>query len=318
MNRRIIFMGTPAFAVTSLNALVNARADVAAVVTAPDRPAGRGQQVRMSAVKERALELGLPILQPVDLKAPLFHAQLDALNASLYVVVAFRMLPEAVWARPEKGTVNLHASLLPDYRGAAPINWAIINGEERTGVTTFLINERIDTGDILLREIVAIGPNENAGSLHDRLMTVGAELLVHTVKNILDGTVASIPQNEFVGDRVHDAPKLTSLSSRIDWNLPAQRVHDHIRGLSPYPGAWTTWNEEKHGDRQFKILAAQHAPASTKKTAPGHVTISDGHLLIGCGKGSIEALEVQMQGKRPMSAEAFLRGLHNRTGILLA
>lgn len=318
MNRRLIFMGTPAFAVASLNALINARTEVAAVVTAPDRPAGRGQQLRMSAVKERALELGLPVLQPENLKAPGFHAQLDALNASLYVVVAFRMLPQAVWARPEKGTVNLHASLLPDYRGAAPINWAIINGEERTGVTTFLINERIDTGDILLREIVEIGPNENAGSLHDRLMTVGADLLVHTVKNILDGTVQSIPQDEFVGDRVHDAPKLTPQSSRIDWALPAQRVHDHIRGLSPHPGAWTTWKEEGQDDRQFKILSAKRAPATTKKAAPGHVTMSGNRLLIGCGKGSIEALEVQMQGRRPMPAEVFLRGLHKRTGILVA
>lgn len=311
-------MGTPAFAVASLNALINAKMDVAAVVTSPDRPAGRGQQLRMSAVKERALELGLPILQPESLKAPVFHAQLDALNASLYVVVAFRMLPEAVWARPDKGTVNLHGSLLPDYRGAAPINWAIINGEERTGVTTFLINEQIDTGDILLREVIEIGPNENAGSLHDRMMTVGADLLVRTVKNILDGTAESISQAEFVGDRVHDAPKLTPQTSHIDWKLSAQRVHDHIRGLSPYPGAWTTWKEEGQSDRQFKILAAERAPASTKKSAPGHVTISGDHLLIGCGSGSIVALEVQMQGKRPMSTDAFLRGLRDRKGIHVA
>ena len=318
MNRRIVFMGTPAFAVASLNALINAKMDVAAVVTAPDRPAGRGRQLRMSAVKERALELGLPVLQPENLKAPEFHAQLDATKASLYVVVAFRMLPEAVWARPKNGTVNLHASLLPDYRGAAPINWAVINGEQRTGVTTFMINGRIDTGDILLREVVEIGPEENTGALHDRLMSIGADLLVRTAKDILDGTVESIPQAQFAGDRVHDAPKLTPLSSRIDWDLSAQRVHDHIRGLSPYPGAWTTWKEEGHDDRQFKILAARRAPASTEKSRPGQVTLVDDRLLIGCSNGPIEALEVQMQGKRPMSAEAFLRGLHNRKGIHVA
>lgn len=315
MNRRILFMGTPAFAVASLNALIAAKMEVVAVVTAPDRPAGRGQQLRLSAVKVRALELGLPVLQPEKLKSPEFHAQLDALNASLYVVVAFRMLPDAVWAKPEIGTINLHGSLLPDYRGAAPINWAVINGEERTGVTTFMINAHIDTGDLLLREVVEIGPEENAGSLHDRMMVIGADLLVRTTKDILDGTIESIPQDQFVGDKLHDAPKLTPPSSRIPWKLSAQRVHDHIRGLSPYPGAWTMWKEDGQEERHFKILAARRAPASMKKASPGHVSIIDGKLLIGCGSGSIEALEVQMQGKRPMKADAFLRGLHDRTSI---
>ncbi|MGB3526338.1 MAG: methionyl-tRNA formyltransferase [Flavobacteriales bacterium] len=315
MNRRILFMGTPAFAVASLNALIEAKLDVVAVVTAPDRPAGRGRQLRMSAVKERALELRLPILQPENLKDIEFHKQLDALNASLYVVVAFRMLPEAVWNRPERGTLNLHASMLPNYRGAAPINWALINGETHTGLTTFFINSKIDTGDILLREVVEIKPQENAGELHDRMMQIGATLLVHTVKNVLDGTVEPIMQTDFVSDDVHDAPKLTPENCRLDWSLSAQRNHDHIRGLSPAPGAWTHWKEKDHPDRQFKVLSAQVATDSGKHHVPGTVTISNGRLLIHCGKGVIEALEIQMQGKRPMDASSFLRGLQRRTGI---
>lgn len=315
MNKRIIFMGTPAFAVASLNALIGAKLDVVAVVTAPDRPAGRGRQLRMSAVKERALELKLPVLQPENLKDPEFHKQLDALHASLYVVVAFRMLPEAVWNRPEYGTMNLHASLLPNYRGAAPINWAVINGEARTGLTTFFINERIDTGDILLREIVEIGPDENAGALHDRMMITGAELLVHTVKNVLDGTAEPISQLDFVGDDVHDAPKLTPENCEVNWKLTARRIHDHIRGLSPVPGAWTNWKEKGHPDRQFKVLSAKVATDSGKERAPGTVTITNDRLLIHCGTGAIEATEIQMQGKRPMDAGSFLRGLQRRTDI---
>ncbi|MBZ0205450.1 MAG: methionyl-tRNA formyltransferase [Flavobacteriales bacterium] len=316
MNKRILFMGTPAFAVASLNALIAAKLDVAAVVTAPDRPAGRGQQLRMSAVKLRALELGLPILQPERLKDPEFHAQLDKLDASLYVVVAFRMLPATVWGKPRRGTVNLHASLLPNYRGAAPINWAVMNGELRTGLTTFFINDTIDTGDILLREVVEIGPAENAGALHDRMMIIGGELLVHTVKNILDDSIEPIPQAEFVGDNAHDAPKLTPENCRIDWTQPAQRVHDHIRGLSPIPGAWTLWKEEGRADRQFKILAATPVPGLKHGTA-GSVTIKADRLLVHCGTGAIEALEVQMQGKRPMDSASFLRGLQRRSSITL-
>lgn len=315
MNQRIIFMGTPQFAVASLNALVAADLEVAAVVTAPDRPAGRGRQLRMSAVKERALELGLPVLQPEKLKDPGFHKQLDALDASLYIVVAFRMLPEAVWGRPARGTINLHASLLPDYRGAAPINWAIINGEERTGVTTFRINGRIDTGDILLRETANIGPEENAGALHDRLMAIGADLLTRTVKNILDGTSTTVPQDEFVGSPMHDAPKLTTDSCRIPWAQSAQRVHDHIRGLAPLPGAWTIWKEPGKEGQQFKILSARTVHAHSKRPVQGAVEVHGEHLYIGCGSGSIQALEVQMQGKKPMDAAAFIRGLHRREGI---
>ncbi len=315
MNQRIIFMGTPPFAVASLNALMAADMEVAAVVTAPDRPAGRGQQLRMSAVKERALELGLPVLQPTNLKAPEFHDQLNAFHASLYIVVAFRMLPELVWARPPLGTVNLHASLLPDYRGAAPINWAVINGEQRTGVTTFLLNGRIDTGDILLREQVEIGAGESAGSVHDRLMHIGAALLTRTAKNIFDGTSTPVPQDEFVGGALHAAPKLTPENCRIDWNASAHRIHDHIRGLSPYPGAWTRWMEAGRPAQQFKILAAAPARPQGKLPATGAVEIHGEQLYIGCGTGCIRAMEVQMEGKRPMEAGAFARGLHRREGI---
>jgi len=314
MNKRILYMGTPQFAVAGLDALLAARLDVVAVVTAPDRPAGRGRQLRMSAVKERALELGLPVLQPVNLKDPHFHAQLDQLDASLYVVVAFRMLPASVWDRPARGTLNLHASLLPNYRGAAPINWALINGETHTGLTTFFINSTIDTGDILLREVVEIDPHENAGTLHDRMMHIGASLLVHTVKNVMDGTVQPIPQLEFVGDDIHEAPKLTPENCRLDWSLPAERILDHIRGLSPMPGAWTQWQEKDLPHRQFKVLAAR-AATSKARAAAGTVSIEEGRLLVHCGSGIIEAMEIQMDGKRPMEAGAFVRGLQHRNRI---
>jgi methionyl-tRNA formyltransferase len=315
MNQRIIFMGTPPFAVASLNALVTAGMEVAAVVTGPDRPAGRGLQLRTSAVKQRALELGLPVLQPEKLKDPAFHAQLDAFDASLYIVVAFRMLPEAVWNKPPLGTVNLHASLLPDYRGAAPINWAVINGETRTGVTTFLINGKIDTGDLLLREAVAIGLDETAGLLHDRLKDIGADLLTRTAKNLFDGTSTPLPQDQFVGDVLHDAPKLTAENCRIRWSARAEQVHDQIRGLSPFPGAWTRWQEHGREPQQFKILAAECVQSHGKRPAEGVVEMHGEHLYIGCGTGSIRALEVQMQGKKPMEASAFVRGLHRREGI---
>jgi len=317
MNRRIIFMGTPDFAVASLNTLVDARMEVVAVVTAPDRPAGRGQQLRVSAVKERAIELGLPVLQPEKLRAPEFIAQLDALDASLYIVVAFRMLPETVWNRPSLGTVNLHASLLPDYRGAAPINWAIINGEQRTGATTFLIGADIDTGDLLLREEMDIHADDDAGSLHDRLKNVGADLLLRTAKDIFDGTVSGMPQTDFVGDAAHDAPKLTRENCRIDWTKAAQHVHDLVRGLAPEPGAWSMWAEPGKPEALFKVLRSRIATHKHHIGDPGAVSVTDGKLLVQCGTGLLEALLVQAQGKRPMEADAFVRGLRKREGIQL-
>lgn len=317
MNHRILFMGTPPFAVASLNALINANMNVVGVVTAPDRPAGRGRQLRMSAVKQRAQELGLPVLQPANLKDPGFHAQLDQLDASLYIVVAFRMLPALVWDRPVHGTVNLHASLLPNYRGAAPINWAIINGETRTGVTTFHINERIDTGNILLREAVDIRPDDTVGSLHDRLMDIGAELLVRTAKNLFDGTATPIPQHDYVGDDRKEAPKLTPANCRINWNMDAQRVHDHIRGLSPAPGAWTVWQAQGQPGRQLKVLGARPVHAHVERSAPGNVTCAGDQLLVQCATGTIELLHLQMQDKRPMDAASFLRGMQQRPAVIL-
>ncbi|MFT3885866.1 MAG: methionyl-tRNA formyltransferase [Flavobacteriales bacterium] len=313
MNHRILFMGTPPFAVASLNALIQGGIDVAGVVTAPDRPAGRGQQVRRSAVKERALELQLPILQPEKLKDPAFHAELDALGASLYVVVAFRMLPEVVWQRPELGTINLHASLLPDYRGAAPINWAVMNGERRTGVTTFFLQHAIDTGDVLLREAVHIGPDDTAGELHDRLMEVGGTVLTHTVKNILDGTAIATPQDTLHVKHPHHAPKLTPEIARIQWDSPATAVHDHVRGLSPMPGAWTRLMLPDKPAQHFKVLRTRRADG-LGGAAAGTIRIVDGRLLIACGEGAVEALEVQPEGKRAMEAAAFINGLRGTDG----
>ena len=315
MNHRIIFMGTPDFAVASLDALIQAKLDVVAVVTAPDRPAGRGQQLRMSAVKLRAIDLGLPVLQPEKLRNPDFLADLDRLNASLYVVVAFRMLPDAVWDRPEHGTINLHASLLPDYRGAAPINWAIINGEKQTGVTTFRLAAEIDTGDILLRKPIDIGAEEDAGSLHDRMMRIGAELLTLTVKDVLDGTSTSIPQEQFEGVPKHQAPKLTSANCRIDWKLPAANVHDLVRGLSPVPGAWTHLKVNGGPEQHLKIWRTRIDLTLKKRGSPGPIEYSNGKVMIACGSGWIEVLELQPPGKRNMDASSFLNGLRKQATL---
>lgn len=310
MDQRIVFMGTPPFAVATLSALFEAGIDVAAVVTAADKPAGRGKQLRMSAVKEFAL--GHPVLkdrllQPVKLKDPDFLAALDATGASLFVVVAFRMLPEAVWKRPRLGTINLHASLLPDYRGAAPINWAIIQGEVRTGVTTFFIRQEIDTGDVIERQEAAIGADENAGELHDRLMRIGASLIVKSVKDIFAGNVTPLPQAQ--GDQVtKTAPKLTPENCRIDWRRDAQAIHDHIRGLSPQPGAWSRLVIGDQPPQLFKILRSRVAYRSGDGGA-GTVFADEQRLLIRCGEGAIEAMEIQPEGKRRMDAASFLRGL---------
>ena len=310
MSQRIVFMGTPPFAVASLAALVDAGIDVAAVVTAPDKPAGRGNRSRMSAVKEFAMAdpvLQHRILQPPKLKDPEFYAQLDATGASLYVVVAFRMLPEAVWQRPSLGTMNLHGSLLPDYRGAAPINWAVINGEERTGVTTFFIRHEIDTGAMIHREETSIGPDETAGELHDRLMRIGASLIVKSVTGIFTGNVRPVPQNANDAPH-HAAPKLTPENCRIDWRADATAVHDHIRGLSPHPGAWSRLVIGDQPSQLFKILRSRVANCSSDG-GPGTVIAHEQQLLVRCGIGAIEAQEVQAEGKRRMDTASFLRGL---------
>ncbi|MBP9151318.1 MAG: methionyl-tRNA formyltransferase, partial [Flavobacteriales bacterium] len=251
---RIVFMGTPDFAVATLKALLDAGANVVGVITAPDKPAGRGMKLQPSAVKQFAVENDLNVLQPTNLKSEEFLSELSALKATLQVVVAFRMLPEVVWNMPEKGTFNLHASLLPQYRGAAPINWAVMNGETESGVTTFFLQHQIDTGNIIFQEKVAIGESETAGELHDKLMNVGAGLVVKTLEAIENGNAPSIPQNTIVGE-LQEAPKIFKETCKIDWNKSANAVFNHVRGLSPYPTAFTTLvsSDEEIGLKVFRV-----------------------------------------------------------------
>ena len=301
-------MGTPEFAVSALNALLARNIEVAAVVTAPDRPAGRGLDLRMSAVKQRAMERGIPLLQPEKLKAPEFVEALRSINADLFVVVAFRMLPEVVWSMPASGTINLHASLLPDYRGAAPINWAVINGEHRTGLTTFFIKHEIDTGDIIDQKEVEIGPEETAGELHDRMMMIGGELLADTVIEVLSGNVRRRPQHTIPVEELHHAPKLTTGTCRIDRTLPARRIHDHIRGLSPYPGAWTMIRMGDRAAVQCKVYRSRSTGRRATGT-PGTILRDKDHMYLCTGDDLLEILELQVQGKKRMASDAFLRGV---------
>jgi methionyl-tRNA formyltransferase len=299
---RIVFMGTPEFAVPSLEILLDHGYDVPAVVTAPDKPGGR-LGVLESAVKRSATARGVPVLQPEKLKNPAFLAALRALGADLQVVVAFRMLPEAVWAMPPLGTLNLHASLLPKYRGAAPINWAIIRGERETGLTTFLLRHEIDTGDVLFQERLTIGPDETAGALHDRMMQAGAALVLRTVQAIERGEARPRPQSD--AEASH-APKIFTETCRIDFARPAREVHNFIRGLSPYPGAWTLLD-----GKTFKILrsATAEAPGLSPPPPPGRF-FSDGknYLKISVQDGFVEVLELQLEGKRRMGVRDFLNG----------
>lgn len=303
---RIVFMGTPEFAVASLNALVEAGCNIVGVITAPDKPAGRGMKLTESAVKKYAVEKDLHILQPPKLKNPEFLAQLQALNADLQVVVAFRMLPEVVWKMPPFGTINLHGSLLPQYRGAAPINWAIINGETETGVTTFKLKQEIDTGDILLQEKILIGENDTAGQLHDIMKEIGANLLVATVKGIEDGSLQETAQSkaleQFTGELKH-APKLFTETCTINWNKSCDDIYNLVRGLSPYPGAITHLNG--------KILKIYQS--SKEKTTPAHAAgeyATDGktYLKFACVNGYIDATEIQLEGKKRIGISEFLRG----------
>ena len=300
----IAFMGTPEFAVASLDALIRADFKIAVVITAPDRPAGRGRKLRASAVKSYAVEKGLPVLQPTNLKDPDFVEQLASFGVNLQVVVAFRMLPRQVWEFPEHGTFNLHASLLPDYRGAAPINWAVINGERTTGATTFCIDEQIDTGHVILQESLEIGPRENAGQLHDRLMALGAGLVVETVRQIQAGTVTTHPQPEPEPDKI--APKLFRDDCRIDWKAPAAQIDNLIRGLSPYPTAWTQL-ETGSGTTTCKIYAAR--PADTPSNgSPGDLHGMDRKLFVDTSDSQLEILELQPEGKRRMPVSDWLNG----------
>ena len=298
---RVVFLGTPEFAVASLDAMLEAGYRVVAVVTAPDKLAGRGMQLSVSAVKKYASEKGLPLLQPEKLKDSAFLEELRALQADLQVVVAFRMLPEVVWNMPSMGTVNLHGSLLPQYRGAAPINWAIINGESLTGVTTFRLRHAIDTGNILLQESFPIGPDETAGEIHDKMKMIGARALVRTIDGLVAGTLDETPQ-ENQPDLKH-APKIVTETCRIDWNKPAHDVHNLIRGLSPYPAAFT--NLEGKTLKIYRSAIESVRPA----TPPGtHDTDGRTWLRWATPDGYIRVIELQLEGKKKMAIADFLRG----------
>ena len=300
---RVVFFGTPDFAVESLDAIVQSSHEVAAVVTVPDRQAGRGQRVVASAVKQYALEHGLPLLQPERLRDEGFIESLRVLNADLFVVVAFRMLPEVVWSMPPYGTFNLHASLLPRYRGAAPINWAIINGEKETGVTTFLLNHKIDEGSVLLQEHTPIAGDETAESLHDRLAAMGRHLVVRTIDAIADGTVTPVPQQ----GNACPAPKIFKDDCRIDFRRTPEEVDCFVRGLSPYPAAVMVMQSPEGEEVPFKVFRVQ--PEKAEETMPGSF-FCDGKkvLKIAVSAGFVSILELQIAGKRKNSTEDFLRG----------
>jgi len=295
-------MGTPDFAVASLDALVQAHFDVVAVVTAPDKPAGRGQKLNESAVKKYAVEKGIPVLQPEKLKNPGFIEELRSYQADLQVVVAFRMLPVVVWSMPAKGTINLHGSLLPQYRGAAPINHAIINGEKESGVTTFFLKEEIDTGDIILSDSVAIADDETAGELHDKLMVVGANLLVKTLHAIEANAVTEQPQPH--SEDLKHAPKIFKEDCKIDWNAPAQTIHNLIRGLSPYPTAFTLLN-----GKNLKVFKAEIENEKPGIAAGDFLTDGKTYLKFAAKDGFIKLLDIQYEGKKRMLTEDFLRGM---------
>lgn len=309
----IVFMGTPEFAVASLDRLVQAGCNIVAVITAPDKPAGRGMQLQQSAVKKYALDKGLHILQPEKLKDPDFIERLRSLKADIQVVVAFRMLPEIVWNMPAMGTINVHGSLLPQYRGAAPINWAIINGEKYTGVTTFKLKHEIDTGDILLTTKIAIGENETAGELHDKMKEIGADLLLKTIEGIANGSLTETPQHRTSNIEpayrtgrhqiLHHAPKLTTETCMINWNKKADEIYNLIRGLSPYPTAFT-----KLENKKLKIYGAEKIIETPTITAGNFETDGKTYLRFACSNGYINITALQLEGKKIMPVKDFLRG----------
>ncbi|WP_417014868.1 methionyl-tRNA formyltransferase [Alistipes sp.] len=307
---RIVFMGTPEFAVPSLRALVAGGYNVVGVVTSPDKPAGRGQRLHESDVKIAARELGLPILQPVKLRDPEFVEAMRALQPDLGIVIAFRMLPEMIWAMPRLGTFNLHASLLPQYRGAAPINWAIINGETETGVTTFLLNHEIDKGAIIGQIREPIHPEDTIGTMYDRLMRIGTGLVLETVERIAAGKIQPIEQQGIDETTLHPAPKIFKEDCRIDWSKPGKRIIDFIRGLSPYPAAWTAMYRDGAGEEQTaKIFAARFEAADHPEIACGTVE-SDGRTFIrvACADGWVRLEELQIAGKKRLPVRELLLG----------
>ena len=301
---RIVFMGTPAFAVASLSALLQAKMNVVGVVTAPDKPAGRGMQLQQSAVKQFALAHDLPILQPEKLKSSEFFEALKQWAPELQVVVAFRMLPEQIWSFPPMGTLNVHGSLLPQYRGAAPINWAIINGEKETGVTTFQLQHAIDTGAILLQDRIPIAPNNTAGEIHDTMMEVGAQLLVKTLHGLFNNSIQAVPQDQVMGNEgLQHAPKIFTKDCEIDWGKPCASIHNLIRGLAPFPGAIT-----KIDGKIVKLFLTQMIEGPPTEVPGTFVTDGKTYAKIACKDGYIGLSDIQWEGKKRMPIIDFLRG----------
>lgn len=305
---KIVFMGTPEFAVASLDAIRKAGFNIVGVVTAPDRPAGRGQKIRQSTVKEYAVKHNLNVLQPENLKDENFQSKLRSLNADLFAVVAFRMLPEAVWTMPERGTINLHGSLLPQYRGAAPINWAIINGEKETGVTTFFIDKKIDTGDIIQQRTISIGKNMTAGELHDEMMHIGAELLVETITAIQEDDIKR--QEQSLTAEFKPAPKIYRKDCRLDFSKSVQQLHNQIRGLSPYPAAWIQLKNKDGQKKSLKIYKSEVINSNKVfRTSPS--LVEEGNtLLLAIRDGLLKIDELQLEGKKRMPVESFLTGFN--------
>jgi methionyl-tRNA formyltransferase len=307
---RIVFMGTPDFAVATLDALVKQRYSIVGVITAPDKPAGRGQQIQQSAVKQYALQQGLTVLQPEKLKDEHFLKELAGLKADLQIVVAFRMLPEVVWNMPPLGTFNLHASLLPQYRGAAPINWAVINGEKETGVSTFFLQQEIDTGKIIFQEKTPIGENETAGDVHDTLMNIGASLVVKTVKAIEQKNYPQVDQSALIASvtELKPAPKIFKEDCKIDWSRSLDEIHNRIRGLSPYPTAFTNLVSPAGESHAVKLFISKKEPAKLSSALGSVATDSKTYLKIAVQNGYIVIEELQLAGKKKMRIQEFLRG----------
>lgn len=307
---RIIFFGSPSFAVYSLRRIIEKGYNVVSVVTVPDKPAGRGLGIKISPVKEAALELGIPVIQPANLREPLFLEQLATLRPDLQIIIAFRMLPRSVWEIPPLGTINLHASLLPQYRGAAPINWVIMNGEKATGLTTFFLNDRIDSGKIIYRMPLSIGPEENAGELHDRLMVSGAELILKTVEDIIQNSAPRVDQTDLSGHDIvlKSAPKLTREHCRIDWNQDITFIHDKIRGLAPHPGAFTELPMMDGRLLFVKVFRSSITHSDDIRNAGTILTDGKTFFNVTGRNGLVQILELQPAGRKPLKIDNFLNG----------
>lgn len=309
---KIVYMGTPDFAVEPLKRLVEDKYNVVGVVTMPDKPAGRGHKLQFSPVKQYAVDNNLHVMQPEKLKAEDFVNELRSLNADLFIVVAFRMLPEIVWAMPRLGTFNLHGSLLPQYRGAAPLNWAVINGETETGITTFFLTHEIDTGKIIQQEKIKINDEDNVGVIHDKLMIMGGDLVLDTVKNIINGTIKPKPQEELYSSEseLKPAPKIFKETCHLDFSRPTENVHNLVRGLSPYPAAWANLVAEGKEDVQMKIYETKKEICAHNNTVGTIVTDGKKYLKVATSDGYLHLLQIQVPGKKRLLIEDFLRGFH--------